>query len=277
MAETGTTSNVDAHSFGPIATVTLLTTLAVLALGGCGSSASESSSNRLHQTEPTIKDEPAEAIGPGEVFDPTSPGLALVYGDTELAGSNVVVVSASAPSADMTVLFLHGAAFTSETWIENGILLAVASSDINALAIDLPGFGSSARTDLANDQFLSELILELDLDPKRTVIVSPSMSGGLSLPALRNPVLQDLAGYVPVAPVGVEAFLTNGPAVATPALVIWGDQDGSDPRRAATNLASGFSTASVLILPDAGHAAYQHQPDLFSEALINFVRSLSHN
>lgn len=255
----------------------LITTLAVLVLGACGSSASESSGNRLHQTEPTVKEEPAEAIDQDGVSDPTSPDLALVYGDTELAGSNVVVVSASAPSADMTVLFLHGAAFTSETWIENGILLTVASSNINALAIDLPGFGSSPRSDLANDQFLAELLLELDLDPERTVIVSPSMSGGFSLPALRNPVLQDLAGYVPVAPVGVEAFLTNGPAVTTPALVIWGDQDGSDPRRSADNLASGFSTASVLILPDAGHAAYQHQPDLFSEALINFVRSLSRN
>ncbi len=189
----------------------------------------------------------------------------------EVDGGTVVVVRTAGVTAEPTVLFLHGAAFTSQTWVQNGILAKVSEAGINGIAIDLPGFGNSSRSGSDDGEFLVSLFSTLNLDPSTTVIVSPSMSGGFSLPALRDPFFANLGGYVPVAPVGAGSFVDAGPPLETPALVIWGDGDGGDPKSAAESLASGFVTSTVLILPDAGHAAYQQQPELFTEALVDFV------
>ncbi len=191
----------------------------------------------------------------------------------EVGGGSITVVEreASGPGAGPSVLFLHGAAYTSQTWVANGILDAVAGAGHRAVAIDLPGSGSSGQVDLANDEFLVALFTELGLDPASTVIVSPSMSGTFSLPALRHPFFSDLAGYVPVAPVGASSFAAQGPVVDIPALVVWGDGDGADPQGAAEQLAAGFADAEVLVLADAGHAAYESQPAAFTDAFLAFV------
>ena len=101
------------------------------------------------------------------------------------------------------------------------------------------------------------------------------MSGIFSLPALRTDALADLAGYVPVAPSGASSFADGGPPVDVPALLVWGDGDGNDPQAAAERLGEGFTDAEVLVLADAGHAAYEQQPDAFTDALLTFVASLS--
>ena len=81
--------------------------------------------------------------------------------------------------------------------------------------------------------------------------------------------------FVPVAPVGSSTFANEGTLVEVPALVIWGDGDGNDPRAAAERLVEGFVAAEVLVLPDAGHAAYQQQPEAFSDALLAFIEELA--
>lgn len=198
----------------------------------------------------------------------------LTTTSVDVAGSQIYMVRAiGAATNSQTVLFLHGAAFTSQTWLDNGIFEQVQEAGLAAIAIDLPGSGQSDTTSLPPADFLEQLFKSIDLEPADTVIVSPSMSGGFSLPALRDPFFSDLAGYVPVAPVGVSAFLADSDLVSTPALVMWGDGDGSDPLASATTLAAGFESSEVLIIEDAGHAAYQQQPDAFAIALIDFVNA----
>ena len=45
-----------------------------------------------------------------------------------------------------TVVFLHGARYTSDTWNEIGALDNVAANGYHAVALDLPGFGKVLRT-----------------------------------------------------------------------------------------------------------------------------------
>lgn len=218
----------------------------------------------------------------GSAESSTSDGSAddssMVEGTVEVGGGSITVVEMAATTDaaidDAAVLFLHGAAFTSQTWVDNGILATVGAAGHRSVAIDLPGSGSSDDVDLDDEEFLAALFVALDLDPASTVVVSPSMSGIFSLPALRDPFFADLAGYVPVAPSGAGSFADDGPPVEAPALLVWGDGDGSDPAGAAERLREGFVDAEVVIIDDAGHAAYQQQPEAFTSALLAFVDRL---
>ena len=252
-----------------------------LVASACGSSdgdslpvtgqADDSTAATSTQTDESETDQTTQAE-PDAGSEESANTVELVSGSVEVDGGLITTVRADGSYAKSTVLFLHGAAYTSQTWVQNEILAKVAEAGIDVIAIDLPSYGTSGRTGLESEEFLAGLFASLELDPATTTIVSPSMSGGFSLPALRQPFFADLAGYVPVAPVGSGAFVAAGPALDIPALVIWGDGDGGDPQSAAEALAASFTTSTVLILPDAGHAAYQQQPELFAQALIEFVQ-----
>ncbi len=244
----------------------------LLIIAACSGSDSGGASSTSSDDETTTAD--GTGADPS-TSDSADDGSSAIDGAVEVGGGDITVVdfaaSADAATNDGVVLFLHGAAFTSQTWVTNGILEAVAAAGHRALAIDLPGSGSSDDVDLDDEEFLASLFDALDLDPASTVIVSPSMSGIFSLPALRDPFFADLAGYVPVAPSGAGSFADDGPPVGVPALLVWGDGDGSDPRGAADRLAEGFVDAEVLIISDAGHTAYQQQPKAFTDALLAFA------
>jgi len=101
------------------------------------------------------------------------------------------------------VILLHGAAFSSATWVETRTLDALSSSNIRGVAIDLPGFGKSRSVQKPSDTigYLNEFYPE-----EKFVLVSPSMSGTYSVPFLKEKGTERLAGYVPVAPVGANTI-----------------------------------------------------------------------
>ncbi len=170
-----------------------------------------------------------------------------------------------------TVLLLHGAAFTSADWFELGIAQGLADEGLAVVALDLPGFGESTTFAGERADFLPAFLETMGLDPADTIIVSPSMSGTFSLPALRRPELADLAGFVPVAPSGGSSFAESGPVLDIPALVVRGDRDGADPAAIADDLASAFAESEVWIVPDAGHPAYVDAPDEFVARVAAFA------
>src|SRR4051794_36923709 len=79
-----------------------------------------------------------------------------------------------------TVLFLHGASFSSQTWQELGTLAFLAQHGYRVVAIDLPGFGQSESVELPPLDFLLAFLEYLSLD--KPILVSPSLSGMYSLP-----------------------------------------------------------------------------------------------
>ncbi len=55
-----------------------------------------------------------------------------------------------------TVLLLHGARFSSETWRELGTIELLADAGYHVLALDLPGYGRSQTSPIDPKNFLVE-------------------------------------------------------------------------------------------------------------------------
>ena len=174
--------------------------------------------------------------------------------DVTVAGTALHYLEAG-PSGPVTVLLLHGARFTSETWQELATIAELADAGHHVVAFDLPGYGNSEASKIPRDVYLSEAFEEL-WPGRRVVIVSPSMSGGFSLPLVaRDP--DSVAGYVPVAPVGIDQYREALGQVDVPTLVVWrrrpghsgfpGQRTGGGPQR--RNPDSGWREPPVLSRP----------------------------
>ncbi|MBI4878706.1 MAG: alpha/beta hydrolase [Planctomycetes bacterium] len=121
---------------------------------------------------------------------------------------------------------------------------------------------------LEPDAFLAALLDALEL--RRPVLVSPSLSGRFSLPfAARSP--GQLAGFVPIAPAGVEHCREELAGAHVETLVIWGRNDRTFPVAGASDLAGLMPSASIAVIEDAGHACYLDQSERFHELLLAFL------
>lgn len=167
-----------------------------------------------------------------------------------------------------SVLFLHGASFSAQTWKEIGSLKLLAEKGYRAVAIDLPGYGSSENIFGSRQEFLLSLVKELNLN--LPVVVSPSMSGGYSLPFLVNDS-EKLRGFVSVAPVGILKFEKQLQGVKLPTLAVWGSNDRIVPLEQADLLLKLMPNAEKVILANAGHACYMRATDEFHGHLIKFL------
>ncbi|NET62146.1 MAG: alpha/beta hydrolase [Symploca sp. SIO2E6] len=175
-------------------------------------------------------------------------------------------------STAKTVLLLHGASFSAQTWQEIGTLQLLAQKGYQGIAVDLPGYGYSERLSGSTKDFLLALIDGLNLN--LPILVSPSMSGNYSLPFIANHA-ERLAGFVPVAPVGILKFEEQLKGVQLPTLAIWGSNDRLIPVAQADLLLKLMPNAQKVILDNAGHASYMRATDEFHEHLIKFVKLLN--
>jgi abhydrolase domain-containing protein 14 len=178
---------------------------------------------------------------------------------------------AAGPVGGRIVLLLHGAAFDSSTWQSLGTIDLLAKAGYRAIAIDLPGHGKTPARHIDPSSYGVEILDQLRIE--RAVVVSPSMSGRISLPLVaQHP--ERVTGYVPIAPVGALEYAPRLQKSRVPALVVWGEKDQLFPPSQATILADGFAEAEVLILPGARHPAYLDQPAAFHQALLHFLAGL---
>jgi pimeloyl-ACP methyl ester carboxylesterase len=187
--------------------------------------------------------------------------------DLDLGGARMRLLEAG-PADGRVVVFLHGAAFQATTWQELGTLALLAENGYRAIAVDLPGFGRSERGDLAGAAFLEALFDVLELE--RAALVTPSMSGGFSLPFLaRHP--DRVSALVAVAPVAIPKYAEELAGLTTPTLLCWGDTDRIVPGAHADLLQARLPNARKVVLQDAGHACYMKQPARFHEVLVEFL------
>lgn len=172
--------------------------------------------------------------------------------------------SATAP----TVLFLHGASFSSQTWRSIGTLKLLADRGYGAVAVDLPGYGSSERISGDRAEFLLELIEVLKLN--KPILVSPSMSGGYSLPFVVKHA-DKLGGFIPIAPVNIEEHEQGLEGIEVPTLAIWGSNDRTVSSSEVDLIVRRMPKAQKVILANAGHACYMRATDEFHSQLLEFV------
>lgn len=174
------------------------------------------------------------------------------------------------------VVLLHGKAFSSHTWEQLGTLQLLSQRGYRAVAIDLPGFGSSAPSKEASTEAgRAELLARVlrDLEVKNAVLVSPSLSGHYALPFLMRGHHQ-LRGFVPIAPTSTESYTQEQfRAVKTPTLILYGELDHNLARESLRQLRH-LPNHTVVKLRAAGHACYLQQPQDFHLALLGFLDRL---
>jgi len=110
----------------------------------------------------------------------------------------------------VSVVLLHGARFSVQTWVDLGTLLILQRHGVHAVAVDLPGYGQSRNgrkgshgNALSKGEWLAQLLQQL-VPRSRVVLVSPSMSGSYAVPYLQAHGDDGVvASWMPVAPTGI--------------------------------------------------------------------------
>ena len=166
------------------------------------------------------------------------------------------------------VMLLHGASFSADTWSETGTLVTLAGEGFHVVAVDLPGYGKSPDAEVQEESWLAETIDRLNLD--RPVVVSPSMSGRLTLPLLAI-APERLAAWVAIAPVSIPKYIGALGDCITPVLAVWGEHDDVVPPELADRLVERVPSARKVVIPGAGHAPYLDDTTAFHDALLAFL------
>eukprot|EP00088_Acartia_fossae_P059970 TRINITY_DN7171_c0_g1_i1.p1 TRINITY_DN7171_c0_g1~~TRINITY_DN7171_c0_g1_i1.p1 ORF type:complete len:282 (+),score=42.34 TRINITY_DN7171_c0_g1_i1:188-1033(+) len=207
-------------------------------------------------------------------------GVEISQGEAIFYGQSIFFQSGNIPGgverSGRTVLLLHGAAFSSQTWIDRvPTLRTLAALGHGVIAVDLPGFGKSRQASVPDKgEFLARLIRSLS--GKQPVVVSPSMSGSFIIPMLAKPENRNLiSGWVPVAPVGTSQVATFGKDLKTPTLIVYGERDTGLGTQSTKDLSILPNATLPQVLPGAGHPAYLDQPDLWHKLLHNFINKVN--
>lgn len=184
----------------------------------------------------------------------------------------------------VTVLFLHGQSYTSRIWDDRTILDPVAAAGWRAVSVDLPGYGDTPERPGDDDEPVSDgawlrgLIDKLG-GPGRVVVVSPSMSGRFSLSYLEEFPQDELLGFVPVAPVGIDDFERPTDAAPISTMAVWGSEDPAYTEERADHLIEQMRApdgeAQTQVIEGATHACYDDEPIEFTAILLSFLRSLN--
>jgi len=172
-----------------------------------------------------------------------------------------------------TVLLLHGAAFTSQTWVDKvPTLTTLAAVGHNVIAVDLPGYGKSRQARVGdNGEFLAKMIKAIT--KRRPIVVTPSMSGSFFIPMLAEPTNRDLvSGWIPVAPVGTSQASGFYKSIQLPTLIVYGENDRGLGHRSRDDLSELPNATKPQVLPDSRHPAYLDQPKLWHTLIYNFIQ-----
>ncbi|XP_061189200.1 putative protein-lysine deacylase ABHD14B [Saccostrea echinata] len=173
------------------------------------------------------------------------------------------------------ILFLHGQAFSSKDWEKIDTLTIFSALGYHPVAVDLPEGAKteSEKTDVGDKGvFLEKLISTLKLTAP--VIVSPSMSGGYSLPYLfKDPstVQKRSRGFVPVAPVHTEDYKAEEyKSLHIPTAIVYGENDQTIGPVSTRNL-KNLPNSELHEIKGAGHPAWINKPDEFHDILYKFL------
>ena len=216
--------------------------------------------------------------------------------------SQVHYLAAGPAKAQKVVLLVHGAAFTARTWQVVGTLDTLGAAGIRVLAVDLPGYGRSGassdgaqRKDFVHN-FLRALRTTYDYDWQPILLVAASMGGTYGAPHRQRmpspphnckpshnntthlcagaPFVRSypklVAGYVPIAALGLGLRPHEDPASSVPTLVLWGSLDAPESARARA-YATAFPNSQKVVFADAPHPCYLKAPSYFNSLLLQFA------
>jgi len=180
--------------------------------------------------------------------------------------SNIVIKyyyrpsSASSAASSKSIILLHGAKYSKETWVKTNTISALAQQHINVYALDIP-------TKKVDDSVLKDIIEKLGLE--KPIILSPSLSGKYSIHLLTHyPHL--VGAYIAVAPVIPTIDITSLQSLNIKSLFIYGDKDIEGIKR--SKLLMTYLKGSKEYQITGNHACYLDDPEGFNQQIINFIR-----
>ena len=223
------------------------------------------------EPDPTDSTEPSMETVPGSAASEVPYALAAA----SISGKFVHYWDTRAMEGETehpTLLLLHGGRFNRDTWVELGTLDAAAARGLRAVAVDLPGFGTSEETPLDDGAFVHALVQTLGLD--RPVIVSPSMSGRFAMPMVAEHA-DMLSGWIPVAPVGLDEWAPKIGLVDLPTMILWGTEDTTFPFKDGERMQKIVPNSRLEAFEGGSHPCYLDDPDKFHDLAFAFVESLT--
>lgn len=125
----------------------------------------------------------------------------------ELAGYRTRALELEGPSAEPTLVLLHGWSDSADCW--RPLLRELERRGRRAVALDMPGFGEASRLDRQSailpqlDRFATAAVRRETEGGGEVVLCGNSLGGCVALRAAERPELP-LAGIVPVAPAGLD-------------------------------------------------------------------------
>lgn len=147
----------------------------------------------------------------------------------------------------------------------------LAEAGFLVYAIDLPGFGKSEPKKVPAYVWLVQLLRTLGI--KKSVVVSPSMSGVYSLPfATSEP--DRLKAFVGVAPVAMMQYEDRLNLITLAVLAVWGENDQFIPLMEADLLVKSVKDGRRVVIPGGSHAPYMSDPEAWHELLLGFLSEL---
>jgi len=173
------------------------------------------------------------------------------------------------------VVLLHGYNFYAETWVEVGLLDALAV-DYSVYSFDMP-YGTKSRSDKFNAEnrdeyadFLNTMLKTLTIE--KPLLIGASISGEVTLRYL-------IHGYyarasIVVGPVGIRGLGNQLGRITIPLLGIWGEKDTISSSADSKILESHVKTSEIHIIEGAGHPCYLDEPERFTEIVKNFLKRL---
>lgn len=169
------------------------------------------------------------------------------------------------------ILLLHGMKFNSATWQETGTLELLGQKGFHVIAVDLPGFGKSPMIEMEKPETLKTVITKLGLS--EPIVVSPSMSGGYTLPVIAEGDLS-FGAYVAVAPTNIPDYREDLKGNRLKTLAIWGSNDEIVPPVNADVLCNAMPNAKKVIIENGGHPTYLNETAIFHQHLTAFIEEI---
>ncbi|MGC9209918.1 MAG: alpha/beta fold hydrolase [Acidilobus sp.] len=170
------------------------------------------------------------------------------------------------------VVMIPGASFNARTWVEVGLVKAVADAGFRAISVDPPGQGETPQGPYqfgGRREFLEDFLPLVGFD--RGVLLGASLGGfSAAMYALAHP--DRVLGLILVGAVGLERHSPQFKVLSgKPILLVWGSEDDVSPISNAQAVLSRVNTAELVRL-GRRHACYLDDPQGFTSLVVNFLR-----
>ncbi|HHW03576.1 MAG TPA: alpha/beta fold hydrolase [Thermoanaerobacterales bacterium] len=186
----------------------------------------------------------------------------------DIKGSKIHYVTNVRENGGDAVLLLHGKRFTTRDWVESGLMETLERQGVQAIALEMPGYGESEELDLDPEDFLAEFMKRMNLSAVH--IVGPSFSGEISIRfALKFPDM--LKSMIIIDSINVDKYEDKLKDIKVKTLIVWGKKDNIAPYEFAEILKDHLPESTLFTFEDLGHTCYFDDMPTFSDVLIKFI------